>query len=130
MLLLLSSLWVFHSRIMGFDFIIIAPLLLSHCSFSFVFGCGISFLELVWHLPVDRCSTDSYNFGALTVGDDHTSFCSAILNQPSYSFLLSASSGLLFCLQAQTKTSLKSQVQNKLFSSCPPHSTLYLPPKV
>ena len=29
---------------MGFDFIVIEPLLLSHCGFSFVFGCGVSFL--------------------------------------------------------------------------------------
>ena len=29
---------------MGFDFTVIAPLLLSHCGFSFVFGCGVSFL--------------------------------------------------------------------------------------
>ena len=29
---------------MGFDFIVIAPLLPSHCSFSFVFRCGVSFL--------------------------------------------------------------------------------------
>ena len=29
---------------MGFDFIVIVPLLLSHCGFSFVFGCGVSFL--------------------------------------------------------------------------------------
>ena len=29
---------------MGFDFIVIVPLLLSHCSFSFVFGCRVSFL--------------------------------------------------------------------------------------
>ena len=29
---------------MGFDFTLIAPLLLSHCGFSFVFGCGVSFL--------------------------------------------------------------------------------------
>ena len=29
---------------MGFDFIVIVPLILSHCSFSFVFGCGLSFL--------------------------------------------------------------------------------------
>ena len=28
----------------GFDFIVIAPLLPSHCSFSPVFGCGASFL--------------------------------------------------------------------------------------
>ena len=29
---------------MGFDFIVISPLLLSHCDFSFVFGYGVSFL--------------------------------------------------------------------------------------
>ena len=29
---------------MVFDFIVIAPLLLSHCGFSLVFGCGVSFL--------------------------------------------------------------------------------------
>ena len=29
---------------MGFDFIVIAPLLPSHCSFSPVLGCGVSFL--------------------------------------------------------------------------------------
>ena len=29
---------------MGFDFIVIAPLLPSHCGFSFVFGHGVSFL--------------------------------------------------------------------------------------
>ena len=30
--------------VMGFDFIVIAPLLPSHCGFSFVFRCGVSFL--------------------------------------------------------------------------------------
>ena len=29
---------------MGFDFIVIVPLLPSLCGFSFVFGCGVSFL--------------------------------------------------------------------------------------
>ena len=29
---------------MGFDFIVFAPLLLSHCGFSFVFGCGVYFV--------------------------------------------------------------------------------------
>ena len=29
---------------MGFDFIVIAPLLPSHFGFSFFFGCGVSFL--------------------------------------------------------------------------------------
>ena len=41
---LFSSLWVTHPAVMGFDFIVIAPLLPSHCGFSFVFGCGVSFL--------------------------------------------------------------------------------------
>ena len=31
---------------MGFDFIVIAPFLPSHCGFSFVFGCGVSFLVI------------------------------------------------------------------------------------
>ena len=30
--------------VMGFDFIVIAPLLPSHCGFSFVSGCGLPFL--------------------------------------------------------------------------------------
>ena len=29
---------------MGFDFIVIVPLLPSHCGFSFAFRCGVSFL--------------------------------------------------------------------------------------
>ena len=29
---------------MGFDFIVIVPLLPSHCGFSFFSGCGVSFL--------------------------------------------------------------------------------------
>ena len=29
---------------MEFDFTVIVPLLPSHCGFSFVFGCGVSFL--------------------------------------------------------------------------------------
>ena len=29
---------------MGFDFTVIGPLLPSHCGFSFVFGCAVSFL--------------------------------------------------------------------------------------
>ena len=35
---------VTHAAVMGFDFIVIAPLLPSHCGFSFVFGCGVSLL--------------------------------------------------------------------------------------
>ena len=44
MVYLFSSLWVAQPVVMGFDFIVIAPLLPSHCSFSFVFGCEVSFL--------------------------------------------------------------------------------------
>ena len=30
--------------VMGFDFIVLVPLLPSHCGFSFVFGCRVSIL--------------------------------------------------------------------------------------
>ena len=33
-----------NAVVMGFDFIVIATLLPSHCGFSIVFGCGVSFL--------------------------------------------------------------------------------------
>ena len=39
-----SILLVTLSSVIGFDFIVIAPLLPSLCSFSFVFGCGVLFL--------------------------------------------------------------------------------------
>ena len=42
LVLLFSGLWVTHLVGMGFDFIVIAPLLLSHCGF-FVILCGTSF---------------------------------------------------------------------------------------
>ena len=44
LLLLFSSLWITYLAGMGFDFTVIAPFLLSRCSFSFVFGCGVYFL--------------------------------------------------------------------------------------
>ena len=44
LVLLFSSLWVTHLAGVGFDFIIIVPLLPPHCSFFFVFGCGYLFL--------------------------------------------------------------------------------------
>ena len=40
-----------HTVDMESHFIVIAPLLPSHCSFSFVFGSGISF----WWVPVSSC---------------------------------------------------------------------------
>ena len=44
LVLLFSCLWVTHPADMGFDFIIIEPLLPSFCGFSFVFRVGVSFL--------------------------------------------------------------------------------------
>ena len=63
---------------MGFDYIVIAPLLLSCCGFSFVFGCGVSFFGEFQCLPVNDCSAVICDSGALTRGSEHTSFYSAI----------------------------------------------------
>ena len=67
-----------HSAGVRFDFNIIAPLLQSHCGFSFVLGHGVSFLCGFQHPLVDGCSAASFNFGVLTEGEC-TSFYSAIL---------------------------------------------------
>ena len=80
LVLLFSSLWVTQLAGMGLDFIMIVPLLLSCCGFFFVFGCRVPFLDGFWHPPMDGCSTASCDFGALTGGDEHTVFYSAILN--------------------------------------------------
>ena len=66
---------------LGFDLIMIAPLLLSCCSLFFVFGRGSSFFVGFQHPPVDGCSTASSNFGAHAEGDVCTFFYSAVLNQ-------------------------------------------------
>ena len=47
LVLLFSSLWVAHPEDMGFDFIMIVPILQSRCSFFCVFGCGV----FLWWLP-------------------------------------------------------------------------------
>ena len=69
---------------MGFDFIVIAPLLPSHCSFSFVFGCGVS-------LSVSSSVSLSMIVQQLVVilarGSERTSFYYAILNQSPYHIL-------------------------------------------
>ena len=52
--------------VMGFDFIVIAPFLPSHCGFSFVFGCRVSFFAEFQCLPVDDCSAVSCDSSALT----------------------------------------------------------------
>ena len=44
LVILFSSLWVTLLAGMGFDFIMIAPLLPFHCGFFFVFGWGLSLL--------------------------------------------------------------------------------------
>ena len=81
-MLLFSSLLVAHSAGMGLDFITIVFLLLSHCDFFFVFGCGVSVFGGFQHPPVDGCSRvqNSCDFGALAGGDQYTPFHSTILN--------------------------------------------------
>jgi len=59
---------------MGFYFIMIVPLLPSHCSFFFVFGHAVSFFGGFQCPPINGCSAASCNFGALPGGDEHTSF--------------------------------------------------------
>ena len=89
LLLLFSSLWVTHLAGMGFDFIMIVPFLPSHYSFFFVFEHGVSSFGGSQRPPVDGWSRASCNFGALSVGEECTSFCSAILNQkPGFCFYL------------------------------------------
>ena len=73
LILLFSSLWVTHPMGMGFDFIMIAPLLPSNCCFSLVLGCGLSFLGGRQHPPVNGCSTAGCDFGVLT-GEDELMF--------------------------------------------------------
>ena len=79
-----SSLQVTHLAGMGFEFIMIEPLLPSCCGFFFVFECGIAFFFFSFggfqHLPVDGYATAGNNFGALAGGDECISFYSAILN--------------------------------------------------
>ena len=63
---------------MGYYFIVIAPLLPSHCGFSFVFGHGVSFLvsSSVFLSMIVSCDS-----GVLARGSERMSFYSAILNQ-------------------------------------------------
>ena len=60
---------------------VIVPLLPSHCGFFFVFGHGVSLFGGFLCPPIDYCSAARCSFGALTGGDEYTSFYSAILNQ-------------------------------------------------
>ena len=99
MILLFSSWWVTHLAGMGFDFIVIVPLLPSHCAFFFVFGCGMSFFSGFQHPPVNGCSTASCNLGALPGGDECTSFSSAGLNQKSDEVLFKITSNFKFYIE-------------------------------
>ena len=80
LVVLFSSVWVAYLLGIGFDFIMIATLLLSHCGSSFVLVCGVSFFGGFQCPPVDGGSTASSDFGALSE-DERSSFCSAILNE-------------------------------------------------
>ena len=78
-----------------FDFIMIEPLLLSHCGFFFAFGCKVfvclfCFCGIQHPIVLSDCSTASCNVVALTGGDECISFYSAILNWKSVSLFLIA----------------------------------------
>ena len=68
---------------MGFNLIVIVPLLLSHCSSFFVFGHGLFLFVGFQCPPVDGCSTASCNFCVLG-GEECVSFYYAILNRKPY----------------------------------------------
>ena len=63
---------VTHPEGMGFDCLMIVPLLPSLCGF-FVFGCRESFFDGFQCSPADGCSTASCNLGALAGGDERVS---------------------------------------------------------
>lgn len=62
---------------MGFDFNVIAPLLLA--AFPLSLAMGYSFFGGLQHPPVNGCSAGICIFCALVGEDEHTSFYSAIL---------------------------------------------------
>lgn len=70
--LLNSGLWVAHPMGMGFDFTVVVPLLPTCCSFSFVFGFGVSSFGGFLCSPINDCSTAHCDFGTLIGGDDCT----------------------------------------------------------
>ena len=70
---------------MGFDYIEKAPLLPSHCSFFFVFGCKISFLVGTTSFLINSC---------LAVGSDFDVFMRGVVLK-SYSVILSSISCLV-----------------------------------
>ena len=69
---------------MGFDFIALAPLLLSRCGLFFVFGCRVSFFGRFQHFFVGGCSAVSCDFGVSIRRGELTSFYSAVLSLKFY----------------------------------------------
>ena len=78
LVLFFSSLSVTHLVSMGFDFVVIVPLLPSHSSFFFVLWCGVSDF-IGYQRSVSDSSIAGCNSGALT-GGEHMSYYSAILS--------------------------------------------------
>ena len=68
---------------MGFDFIILVLILLSPYDFSFVFGYRVSFFGRFQCFILNGYSAISCDFSVFMSRDELTSFCSAILSQPS-----------------------------------------------
>ena len=95
LVLLFSSLWVAHPTGIGFDFIVIAPILLFRCSVSFVFGHGCLFFGGFQHPPVGGCPIASCDFGVLTE-DECTSFYSAVKVPPMYLYFRLSTSFEMF----------------------------------
>ena len=81
LVLFFFSLWVACLASMGFDFIVIAPLLPSRCDYSFVPEPEVSLFDGFQCPPIDGHSTASCDFGGFAGEDEHTSFYSTILNQ-------------------------------------------------
>ena len=67
LVLFVSSLCLTRPTGMGFDFIMIAPILPSHCCCFFAFYHRVSFFGVFRCPPVDGCLTVSCNFGALQI---------------------------------------------------------------
>ena len=84
-----SSLWATHLAGMGFDLIMIEPLLPSHCGFFFDFECGDIFFGGFQRPLVDGCSTATYSFAVLAVGDEHMSFYYSVLECISHVWIVS-----------------------------------------
>ena len=70
-------------RVWGLILNMILSLLPSCWGFSFALGSRIYFFGGILHSPVNGCSAVSCNFGVLSGEDEHTCFCSPILEKRS-----------------------------------------------